>query len=460
MFSLVTDTPHIFMELCDVVRLFTDEYDPAPYEIEVSLKNPRAVIRINGAVFESDLLGEASLPRRLFVRAAKNTLYRALRTHFDREVPWGSLTGIRPSKLVYEELLQGTADFEGIADKLQREFFVHADKARLITEIVRNQQGHIPREPDWVNLYIHIPFCPSRCYYCSFVSEVIDKQKGLVEPYVEKLCLELVAARELLRQSGRRVFSIYIGGGTPTVLSTEQLARVLTACAEPCAEFTCEAGRPDTITHEKIAVMKNFGVTRVSVNPQSLNDDTLKAIGRKHTEAEFYAAYGLASTAGFVINVDLIAGLVQETPDDFAATLTKVSALRPQNITVHTLSKKRGSQVKEQCMTEFSSNVSQMTAFAGRYLTDMGYIPYYLYRQKQMLDNLENVGYCLPAYPCVNNITVMEEALSVVACGAGAISKLVIPQENRIERLANIRDVKLYLERFDEQISKKQKFFT
>ncbi|MCL2798156.1 MAG: radical SAM protein [Firmicutes bacterium] len=575
MFTLKTDAIEIHAELCDVIRLFTDDYDLAHYEIEFWIdKDSRRVRLTDSAVSKPDPARASA-----FKRTAKNALYRALRAHFGREMPWGSLTGIRPSKLVYDYLNglragnyeAGCTDDEGIVgvalpcdphlisrvdgagahrstpptgkdvaelnsseyssqmlkgipEKLARDYFVSPLKAALIAQIVQNQRGYYTRDPNFVNLYVHIPFCPSRCNYCSFVSVPVDKQRKLVEPYVEKLCAEIAAAKELIQKTNRKVYSVYIGGGTPTVLGDELFSRVLEAtegitknfgrdkaylalCLQleqdvfgqgtPCpykkssiqtvqnpesrkpnpsasqspitihhppnsplrGEFTCEAGRPETITPEKLAIMKRCGVTRVSVNPQSLNDATLLSIGREHTEKDFYGAFGRVREAGFIINVDLIAGLAAETPADFARTLQKIAALRPENITVHTLSRKRGSALKEQAIQEFAGGITEMTDCARDFLTGQGYLPYYLYRQKQMLENLENVGYSLPGFQCVNNITVMEEMLSVVAIGAGAISKLVLPRENRIERLANPKDVKLYLERFDEILDKKGRFF-
>ena len=483
MFNLKTDIPEFFSELSDIVRLFTGEYDDNRYEVEFlycadssSLQNDKIRVKIQGnknEIYEFAKIqnrGKNKLEfRKFYVRECKNILYKALRAYFCRDMPWGALTGIRPSKLVYDYINDKTA-LEAIPQKLQNEFFVSNKKAKLITEIVKNQRRFFTRDSTFMNLYIHIPFCPSRCNYCSFVSTVIDKQQHLVEPYIKKLCQEIAAAKEMITTLNYKIYSVYIGGGTPTALSDGQFERVLKAVTEggllrtysktAPVEFTCEAGRPETITAEKLTLMKTYGVTRVSCNPQSLNHDTLLSIGRGHTVQDFYEAYERIQTIGFSINVDLIAGLNKETADDFARTLKKVEQLRPQNITVHTLSRKRGSAIKEQSVKEFSGGIDKMTDFSIEFLSVQGYLPYYLYRQKMMLDNLENVGYCLPDMQCVNNITVMEEMLSVLACGAGAISKLVLPKQNRIERFANIKDIKLYLERFDEQTDKKADFFS
>ncbi len=468
MFDLKTDVTEIAAELGDVVRLFTNEYDPELYEVVFLFHTAAMTARINGTDFFFQKprieMQNKLIYRKYFARACKNALYRALVSFFGRETPWGSLTGIRPTKLAYELLSAGDS-LEAVSGKLQSEFFVSSKKARLVTDIVQNQRGYLTRDPSLVNLYVHVPFCPSRCYYCSFVTSAVDRQKNFVAPYVDKLCAEIHAARRMIRAAGKRIDSVYIGGGTPTVLSDAQFESLLRAVGingdpkSPPPEFTCEAGRPETITPEKIGLMKRYGVTRVSVTPQSLSDETLRAIGRSHTAQDFYAAYDRVKNAGFTVNVDLIAGLARETPEDFSRTLKGVAGLRPHNITVHTLSRKRGSFIKETDVKSFTGGVSLMTDFAAGFLTADGYVPYYLYRQKLMLENLENVGYRLQGFHCVNNITVMEEALSVVACGAGAISKRIIPDENRIERLANIKDVKLYLERFDERLAEKEKFF-
>ena len=222
-------------------------------------------------------------------------------------------------------------------------------------------------------------------------------------------------------------------------------------------EFTVEAGRPDTITEEKLDAIKRVGATRICVNPQTFNDETLEKIGRAHNTADFYDKYALARRYGFDINVDLIAGLSDETIKDFAFSLDSAFSLRPENITVHTLSRKNGSQLKQQGKYD-NSDISLMTEYAYEKLTSGEYIPYYLYRQKQMLGNLENVGYCISGKQCVNNITTMEDCMSVVACGAGAISKIVETRENRIERLANLRDVRLYLQQFDKKLEEKEIF--
>lgn len=480
MHNFVSNREDICAELGEVVRLFV----PCPQEDDPTITHTffkdgnvvRNQIEIAGAVYrQEDVLpdtADALVRTRKELRACKLALYKALQRHYKRDLPWGSLTGIRPSKLAYQMLEEGIP-LSSVADALTQTFLVSPEKSALTQAIVRNQSEVIqdrlavslgengmqnaPVCSQLVNLYVHIPFCTSRCQYCSFYTNVTDKQKWLIQPYIDALVAEIQDARRMLDEAGMRVFSVYIGGGTPTAVSAEQLEQVLAALPAENIEVTCEAGRPDTITREKLQLMQFYGVNRISVNPQTLQDATLAAIGRNHTAAEFFAAYALADTFGFRKNVDTIAGLQGETLADFRATVEGILSLRPENITVHTLARKRGSRLIESAYEE-NADVEAMVDYSVRALTESGYVPYYLYRQKQMAGNLENIGWSLPRFLCVNNITTMEETLSVVACGAGAISKRIYPQ-GRIERLANVRDIILYLDQFEERLKKKRLFF-
>jgi oxygen-independent coproporphyrinogen-3 oxidase len=286
---------------------------------------------------------------------------------------------------------------------------------------------------------------------------LLDKSLNVIDDYLAALKKEIVQSVEFINAHGK-LLSVYVGGGTPTAISAEQIFKLFDGFDFSNVEFTIEAGRPDTITKEKLDVIKSVGASRICVNPQSLNDSTLKAIGRSHSAQDFYEKYSLASLYDFDINVDLIAGLANETLDDFKNTLIKTIELSPDNVTVHTLSRKNGSNLKLTGASYTNDEIELMTNFARNKLGENGYIPYYLYRQKQMLGNLENVGYCKSGKQCVNNISTMEEFNSVIACGAGAISKIVQGYPSKIERFANMRDVKLYLERFDERLDAKEKF--
>ncbi len=395
--------------------------------------------------------------KREYKRMCRHAVYSALSDYTGRKMPWGSLTGIRPTKLAYEYLAFG-GNKEHIAEYLSKNFDILPKKAKIIQNIVLCQAQYYCISPDFVNLYVHIPFCPTKCTYCAFVTHLVDKCKDIIPLYTRLLVKEIEQSIRLIHRNGQKIYSIYVGGGTPSALPDEQFEEVLSALSGHNVEFTCEAGRPDSITPDKAAIMKRCGVSRVCVNPQTLNESTLTAIGRRHSAQDFIDSYKLMRDAGFDINVDLIAGLEGENSADFMYSLKKVEALQPQNITVHTLSVKNGSFLKNNGDDVYNSYTSEMVEKAYEFLLSSGYAPYYLYRQKHMLDNLENIGYSLPGKICVNNVTTMEETLSVIACGAGAISKRIFPQ-GRIERLANLRDAKLYIDQFDERLEKKLKFF-
>ena len=391
-------------------------------------------------------------------RSAKNAVYKALKDYTKAIMPWGSLTGIRPTKLAYEYLTCG-GSVENLSGYMVKKYDILPKKAEILQNIILCQAEYLVNPDEYVNLYVHIPFCATKCVYCSFITHVVDKSKKLIVPYTDCLVKEIEQSVDLIHKSGKKIYSIYVGGGTPTALPDDCFEKVLKVLSGFNVEFTCEAGRPDTITKEKAEIMKRYGVTRVCVNPQSLCDRTLEKIGRKHTSADFFEAYKLIESYGFDINVDLIAGLCDEDEKTFLSSVNKVAVLKPGNVTVHTLSVKNGSALKNDGGEVKNADVEKMVDDAYNLLTGCGYLPYYLYRQKNMLGNLENIGYSLPGKMCANNVTTMEETLSVVACGAGAISKRIFPK-GRIERLANLRDAALYIEQDDERLKKKIDFFT
>ncbi len=466
MFDFVTDTEEYKAELSELIRQF-DAYDPSDsFSVELitgggEMRNAKITVSgekfsfVNDGFIPSDKLGF----RKITLRFLKNSLYKALNAVFKRDLPWGALTGVRPSRLAYE-LLRGGVKAEDLPKSLSETYGISESKATLLADIVENQKGYFTSDSDLVNFYVHIPLCPTRCKYCSFVSTAIDKQKKFVLPYVNALKAEINSSVKLIGELNKKVLSVYIGGGTPTVLDARLLDEILSAIPYKDIEYTCEAGRPETITREKLEVLARHGVSRISVNPQTLFDETLIKIGRGHTAADFFNAYSLAREFDFDVNVDLIAGLPDETPQMFSFTLDRIIDLRPENITVHTLAKKRGSVFAEEDVSRENGRTEEMMDYAHATLKSSGYVPYYLYRQKQMAGNLENAGYAIKGKQSVNNITTMEESVSVIACGAGAISKAVIKQgdNSRIERYANIKDIKQYLEQFDERENKKQLF--
>lgn len=463
MFSFNTNCPEFQSDLFDEIRLFFP-YDDAPeishsFVVEDGIAKSKISIGEKNFHFSSAIenSNDAIVQKRLIKRACKLAMYRALSSYCNANPPWGSLTGIRPSKLVYDMLGEGLT-LEQSRTELKSRYFVSDAKSDLICDIVSNQRGYYYRDDKLFNLYVHIPFCTSKCSYCSFTTQLLHKSKDVVSKYIERLRAEIISAVEFIERTGR-LCSVYVGGGTPTALEADELFSLLHGFPFRDVEFTVEAGRPDTITKEKLDAIKSVGASRICVNPQSLNDETLRTIGRAHSAEDFYEKFTLARNYDFDINVDTIAGLASETADDFAKTLDGVLDLRPENITVHTLSRKNGSELKQQGRYD-NCEIGKMTDYALKKLSENGYLPYYLYRQKQMLGNLENVGYCLPGKQCVNNITTMEDSMSVIACGAGAISKAVFNGEGRIERFAALRDVKLYLDRFDEKQKDKEEFLS
>lgn len=461
-----TNAVELRAELLDEIRLFdltnfSDELtiahtmtvlsDEVKNDVEVS---GRTVFSAVEPIENSDIIKR----KRQILRAAKRSVYRALSRFTGINHPWGSLTGIRPTKLFYE-LLSGSGDGAIAEKQFVEDFDVSLSRAALVREITENQQGYLSQNGKKVNLYVHVPFCPSKCRYCSFVTEVPKKGSKIADEYLELLCREIAESKDIIAKCGLELNTVYVGGGTPTFFSADQLSRLLDEIGFFGGEFTVEAGRPDTVTAEKLRVMKDRGVTRVCVNPQSLCDNTLKAIGREHNAADFVVAFELVKSFGLKINTDTIAGLEAETLEDFACTLEKLISLAPDNITVHTLSRKNGSRLKNSEAKVSGGNVvSKMVELSLRRLKESGYLPYYLYRQKDMSGNLENIGYAKPNAFCINNIVVMEEAESVMACGAGAISKAIRPN-GLITRHANLRDVRLYINEFESRLLKKRKFF-
>lgn len=394
--------------------------------------------------------------KRLLKRFAKLSLYKMLSSHFSKTMPWGSLTGIRPTKIGYDLLNQGV-DIYMLEEALEEEFLVSKEKARLVTNVIKNQKCII-RNDKLVDLYINIPFCPSRCCYCSFISSEIDRVKHLMPEYLNSLIKEINETKKLIFDNAYILRTIYIGGGTPTVLTAEQLDLLLSNLNYPVSEFTVECGRPDTITKEKLDVLKKHNVTRISINPQTFVDSTLKRIGRKHTTVDVINAYKIALPYDFTINMDLIAGLPGESYKGFKKSIDTVIELAPDNITVHTLSIKNGSILMQN--SEITNNLTEkMIKYATDTLLKNGYKPYYLYRQKNQSAGQENVGFYKEKV-CLFNVDTMEESMSVLACGANAISKRVYNLDNRIERHANVKDTKEYINRIDEMISKKSNLFS
>lgn len=390
-------------------------------------------------------------------KTAKIMIYRYLSSLTGRTLPYGSLTGIRPTKL-YRDLEVRGYDAHRL---FINEYSVSKKNADYIREICHNQEGIYSHNPIEIDLFINIPICTTRCSYCSFISAEYGKIKKYIEPYVNQLKREINSALSIINDNGYQLRAVYVGGGTPTSLSDEEFLTVMRALRGlDCAEFTVEAGRPDTITDNKLKIMADIGVTRISINPQSFNDKTLELIGRAHKSQDIIESCAMARKYAFDINMDLISSLPNESYDDFAISVDKTIALKPENITIHTLAIKKGSTLK---LDDYDNKrvdlaVSMLT-YARDKLSDCGYLPYYMYRQKYMSGNLDNTGYCLKDKACVYNIDIMEETHSIIACGAGGISKRIYHDENRIERLANPKGIDVYLARKDILLQNKHDFF-
>lgn len=400
--------------------------------------------------------------KRAVRRLLRQTLYRLCRRLTGMHPPWGSLTGIRPTRLFYEALESGL-DMAQAAEQVQRAFDVTEEKARLLREIVETQRQLPPPSDGWMDVYIGIPFCTTRCAYCSFSSGELGNGR-LVEPYLAALMREMEQARDILDATGRTLRAVYMGGGTPTSLSEDQLARLLahmTRLFPAACEYTVEAGRPDTITRGKLEAIRASGVTRISINPQTMNDRTLRVIGRAHTAQQVLDAYALAREVGMGhINMDVIAGLPGEGLEDFARTMEGALQLRPESLTVHTLAIKRSSRMHlENAPLPDGETAAAMVRMGQETAARLGMRAYYLYRQKYMAGNQENVGYALPGHACQYNVDIMEETTHILALGAGGISKRVYPEEGRIGRAPNVANIEQYIARVDEMTQRKRDLF-
>lgn len=393
---------------------------------------------------------------RLRKRYAKICAYNLLKQATGRSMPWGSLTGIRPTKLALQLQSEGANWQQTFVQLLG----VSQQKTQLVEKILATQGQLRNVAPDSADLYVGVPFCTTRCSYCSFTSGELARMRQYVEPYVEALCNDILQTLAFAKQQGIVLRNVYFGGGTPTSLSAQQLDTVLNCLDFAPVEFTVEAGRPDTIDRQKLAVLKQHGVHRISINPQTFNQSVLDAVGRKHTVQDIYDKYQLACDMGFVVNMDLIAGLPTESYQMFCHSVTCAAQLAPHNITVHTLALKQGSALKGQHYTSSQHDVAQMVDFAHQHLQQCGYLPYYMYRQKYMTENLENVGFCKEGYQCLYNIGIMEEVSNILACGTNAISKKISPSQNRIERAANAKDVITYIQRNQQYLQKKFQLFS
>ena len=403
---------------------------------------------------------------RVCQRILKLSFFKAAVTLTGEIPPWGALTGIRPARMLTRMMDQGMGEKEALA-ALCAEYFVSPDRAKLCLSTARaSRKAQAALREDEFSLYVGIPFCPTRCAYCSFVSASVEKTFAMIGPYLDALCREIALMGSAAAELGLKVKSLYIGGGTPTTLSPAQLQTLLRALAQHfdlsrLCEYTVEAGRPDTVTAEKLAVLAENGVTRVSINPQTMEEAVLEAIGRRHSAADVYQAMELAKASGIPhINMDLIAGLPTDTPEGFSRTLDKCLALAPDNLTVHTLALKKGSRILlDGLPVPGAAEVGQMLDYSAAHLSQAGYTPYYLYRQKYMSGNFENVGWSKPGAEGLYNIYIMEELHSILSVGAGGSTKLVDPRTGHIVRHFNCKYAKEYLEKPEKWTQNRAQFF-
>lgn len=395
----------------------------------------------------------------------KYALYCLLAEQTQKKLPWGTLTGIRPTKIPMAMLEDGKTE-EEIRFHMEQELLCSEEKSKLSLDIAKRER-EILKEIDYENgysLYIGIPFCPTTCLYCSFTSYPIASWEKRMEAYIQALFREIAYTAEQFRD--KKLNTIYFGGGTPTTLSAEYLDRLLTKVEESfdlrfLKEYTVEAGRPDSVTREKLEVLRRHPVTRISINPQTMKEETLKIIGRRHTVQQVRDVYAMARAMGFDnINMDLILGLPDEDMEDVRHTMEELKRLGPDNITVHSLAIKRAARLnmfRDQYKDYRLENSEEMMDLTARFAEEMGLFPYYLYRQKNMAGNLENVGYAAPGKAGIYNILIMEEKQTIVALGAGATTKAV--WKDRIERAENVKDVGIYIEQIEEMIERKRRLF-
>ena len=452
---------------------FTVKKDNDNFVIKYDTKDQKGVASaevIRGADGDSsqethEKLMDAHELRKANKDSLKYALYNVLVKLTGRTLPWGNLTGIRPAKLAMGMIESGMKNTE-IAQEMRERYLVSAKKTALAITIA-NRERALLQDIDYehgYSLYVGIPFCPTTCLYCSFTSYPISKWKGRTGLYLEALFKELEYTAEKMK--GRPLDTIYFGGGTPTSLPAEDIDAILCKLEQlfdtkNALEFTVEAGRPDSITEEKLKVLASHGISRISINPQTMNQKTLDLIGRRHTVENVKEKFHIARELGFDnINMDLIMGLPGEDLDDVKHTLEEIEALKPDSLTVHSLAIKRAARLnmfKEEYADIKINNTPEMIALSEACARRMGMEPYYLYRQKNMAGNFENVGYSLPGKACIYNILIMEEMQTIAACGAGTTTKVVFPSENRRERCENVKEVEQYISRIDEMIGRKEK---
>lgn len=446
-------------EKITVIRDFSEPQPPYIYT-EVSDK---ITISVNIGSFNKSETAVKKLADNDNELVSAQLLYKLLCDFTGLTQPWGILTGVRPVKIL-RRLAEESSEEQAVK-KFEKDFFVSNEKIALSRETEHNERKILElSKPESFSLYVGIPFCPSRCSYCSFVMASIERAEKLIEPYTKLLCEEIKRTAEIANKLGLRLETVYFGGGTPTTLSAEQLDTVLGTVnnsfdMSTCREFTVEAGRPDTIDIAKLFALKENKVDRISINPQTVNNEVLKTIGRKHTAQQFFDAFELARKCGFDnINTDLIAGLPTDTTESFKNSLDSIVRLNAECITVHTLCMKRASRLTTEGVTldlQQARDAREMLAYTQNVLGQNEYIPYYMYRQSRMVGNLENVGWSKRGFESLYNVYVMDETHTILACGSGGVTKLKRNNPDYLERIFNFKYPYEYIDRFDELIQRK-----
>lgn len=446
-------------EKITVIRDFSEPQPPYIY----TEASDKIIISVNICSFNKSETAVKKLTDDDNELVSAQLLYKLLCDFTGLTQPWGILTGVRPVKLL-RRLAEESSEEQAVK-KFEKDFFVSNEKIALSRETEHNERKILElSKPESFSLYVGIPFCPSRCSYCSFVMASIERAEKLIEPYTKLLCEEIKRTAEIANKLDLRLETVYFGGGTPTTLSAEQLDTVLRTVNKSfdmstCREFTVEAGRPDTIDIAKLFALKENKVDRISINPQTVNDEVLKTIGRKHTAQQFFDAFELARKCGFDnINTDLIAGLPTDTPESFKNSLDLIVRLNAECITVHTLCMKRASRLTTEGVTldlQQARDAREMLAYTQNILGQNEYIPYYMYRQSRMVGNLENVGWSKKGFESLYNVYVMDETHTILACGSGGVTKLKRNNPDYLERIFNFKYPYEYIDRFDELIQRK-----
>ncbi len=437
-------------------------------EIVITTKKDGSCLTVDAVVYDKRLCKNYKLVSGEDEQTAMSALlYDVLSDILGFKPPWGILFGVRPAKLMHRFV-------EQMGEEKARAYFINnflatPEKTNLAIEVMKHENQIISLSGEnSFSLYVSIPFCPTRCSYCSFVSHSIERTKALVSPYVELLCKELKSIAQVAKNLSLRLETVYFGGGTPTTLNSNQLYTILKTIEENfdlsnVREYTVEAGRPDTVTEEKLLTLKSAGVSRISINPQSFNDEVLEAIGRRHTAKQTIDAYNLAVKSGFDnINMDFIAGLPKDNLDSFKNSIDTAVNLGANSVTVHTLALKSGAYMVTKDLTfDLSDRIttSDMVDYSYKKLSSSGYYPYYMYRQSKSLGNLENVGWCKPSKDCLYNVYMMDETHSVFSAGAGAVTRLKAQKSGKIDRIYNFKYPYEYIDRFEEILNRKESIY-